>query len=68
MKRTVEKFTNYILVIGFFILGAGIVISILNQVRVGMPVDLAMILVGLALLILGILAAKIFGDVLGWKT
>jgi hypothetical protein len=68
MKRTVEKFTNYMLITGFFVLGVGIVISIMNQVRLGMPVDLAMILVGLTLIVLGILAAKIFGDVLGWKT
>jgi len=68
MKRTVEKFTNYVLITGFFVFGAGIVISIMNQVRAGMPVELAMILSGLTLIILGILAAKIFGDMLGWKT
>lgn len=67
MKGTVERFTNYVLVIGFLVFGAGILLSILNQVRYGMPIDFAMILIGLTLLILGILAAKIFGDVLGWK-
>jgi uncharacterized membrane protein len=68
MKRTAEKFTNYALIIGFLVFGAGTIISIMNQVRTGMPVELAMILTGLTLIILGILAAKIFGDVLGWKT
>lgn len=68
MKRTVEKFTNYVLITGFFVFGAGVVISIINQIRSGMPIELAMILVGLTLIILGILAAKIFGDVIGWKT
>lgn len=68
MKRTVERFTNYALITGFFVFGAGIMISIMDQVRAGMPVEWAMILAGLTLIILGILAAKIFGDVLGWKT
>lgn len=66
-KGSAEKFTNYMLIIGFFVFGAGILISILNHVRLGMPIEFALILVGLTLLILGILAAKIFGDVLGWK-
>ncbi len=64
MKRTVEKFTNYILITGLFVFGTGIVISIVSQVKAGMPIELVMILVGLTLVILGILAAKIFGDVL----
>jgi hypothetical protein len=64
MKRTVEKFTNYVLITGLFVFGTGIVISIVSQVRAGMSIELAMILVGLTLVILGILAAKIFGDVL----
>jgi hypothetical protein len=64
MKRTVEKFTNYVLITGLFVFGTGIVISIVSQVKAGMPIELAMILVGLTLVILGILAAKIFGDVL----
>jgi hypothetical protein len=68
VKGTAERFTNYVLVIGLLVFGAGILLSILNQVRYGMPIEFAMILIGLTLVILGILAAKIFGDVLGWRT
>jgi hypothetical protein len=64
MKKTAEKFTNYALIVGFFVFGTGIMLSILNQIRSGMPIEIAMILAGLALIILGIIAAKIFGDVL----
>jgi len=67
MKRTIENFTNYVLIVGFLVFGAGIVLSIVNQIKSGMPIELVMILVGLVLVILGIVAAKIFGDVLGWK-
>ncbi|MCW4046148.1 MAG: hypothetical protein NWE99_01095, partial [Candidatus Bathyarchaeota archaeon] len=68
MKKTIEKYINYVLIGGFLVFGVGIVTSIINQTKAGMPLDFVLILVGLALLVLGLLAAKIFGDVIRWKT
>jgi uncharacterized membrane protein (DUF485 family) len=67
MSRTVERYFNYILLTGFFLFGAGIVFSIIDQVRYGMPIEFAMILTGLVLIILCFIIAKVFGDVLRWK-
>ena len=61
IKRNLERFIHYLLLAGFLLLGAGVVISIL---RSGMPIELTLILVGIAMIILGILIAKIFGEVL----
>lgn len=55
------KISTYLLVLGFFAVGMGVVISI---VRSALPFEQTIILVGIALIILGMLAAKIFGDVL----
>ena len=67
MNRSVEKYFNYFLLTGFFLLGAGIVVSIINQIRYGMPMELAMIMTGLALIVLCLIIAKVFGDVFRWK-
>jgi len=67
VNRNVEKYFNYFLLIGFFLLGAGIVVSIINQIRYGMPMELAMIMTGLALIVLCFIIAKVFGDVFRWK-
>ncbi len=64
MKKTIEKFTTYLLLAGFIAFGAGIVILIIEQsVRNGMPIELTLILIGLTLVMLGVFAAKIFGDI-----
>lgn len=68
MNRSVEKYFNYFLLTGFFLLGAGIVVSIINQIRYGMPMELAMIMTGLALIVLCFIVAKVFGEMLRWKT
>jgi hypothetical protein len=64
-KKIIERFVNYVLLTGFLLLGTGILISIVMS---GLPVELTLIIVGIVLLILGVLMAKIFGDMLGWKT
>ena len=67
MNRNVERYFNYILLSGFFLLGAGIVVSIINQIQYGMPIELAMILTGLVLIVLCFIIAKVFGEVFRWK-
>ncbi len=61
MKEDIEKIVTYLLVTGFFAIGTGVVISI---IRSGMPLEMTIIVVGIALIALGMLAAKIFGEVL----
>ena len=67
MNRTVERYFNYLLLTGFFLLGAGIVVSVINQIRYGMPIELAMIMTGLVLIVLCFIIAKVFGEVFRWK-
>lgn len=67
MNRTFEKYFNYLLLTGFLLLGAGMVVSIINQIQYGMPVELVMIMTGLVLIVLCFIFAKVFGDVLRWK-
>lgn len=67
MNRAVERYFNYLLLTGFFLLGAGIVVSIINQIRYGMPVELAMIMTGLVMIVLCFIIAKVFGEVFRWK-
>lgn len=63
--KQIEGFIQYLIVAGFLLFGAGIVISIL---RSGMPTEFTMITVGIALIIFGILTAKIFGGFLSRTT
>jgi len=67
VNRNIEKYFNYFLLTGFLLLGAGIIVSIINQIRYGMPMELAMIMTGLALIVLCFIIAKVFGDVFRWK-
>jgi len=67
VNRNVEKYSNYFLLTGFFLLGAGIIFSIINQIRYGMPLETVMIMTGLALIVLCFIIAKVFGDVFRWK-
>jgi cytochrome c oxidase subunit IV len=67
VNRNLEKYFNYSLLTGFLLLGAGIVVSIINQIRYGMPIELAMVMTGLALIVLCFIVAKVFGDVFRWK-
>ena len=60
-----EELIQYLIVAGFLLFGAGIVMSIL---RSGMPPELVMIATGLVLAIFGILSAKVFGGFLSRKT
>ena len=65
MNRTIERYVNYFILTGFFLFGVGIIVSIINQsIRYGMPIELAMIVTGLVLIVLCLIIAKIFGDVL----
>jgi cytochrome c oxidase subunit IV len=61
MNKTIERYVNYLLLTGFFLLGAGLIVSIIEQIRSGMPIELAMILSGLVLIVLCFIIAKIFG-------
>jgi hypothetical protein len=67
MNKTLEKYVNYTLLAGFLLLGGGIVISIIDQIRYGMPIEFVMILTGLALIILCFIIARIFGEMLNGK-
>jgi hypothetical protein len=67
MNRNVERYFNYFLLTGFFLVGAGIVVYIINQIRYGMPTELAMIMTGLTLIVLCFIIAKVFGEVFRWK-
>jgi uncharacterized membrane protein (DUF485 family) len=65
--KVIERYFNYLLLTGFFLLGAGIVVSVMNQIRYGMPIELAMIMTGLVLIVLCFIIAKVFGEVFRWK-
>jgi hypothetical protein len=65
--KAIERYFNYLLLTGFFLLGAGIVVSVINQIRFGMPIELAMIMTGLVLIVLCFIIAKVFGEVFRWK-
>jgi hypothetical protein len=65
--KAIERYFNYLLLTGFFLLGAGIVVSVMNQIRYGMPIELAMIMTGLVLIVLCFIIAKVFGEVFRWK-
>ena len=67
MNRTLERYLNYVLLTGFFLLGAGIVVLIVDQIRYGMPVEFAMIMTGLVLIVLCFIIAKVFGEILRWR-
>lgn len=67
MNRTFERYYNYILLTGFLLFGAGLIVSIIDQIQCGMPIEFAMILTGLVLIVLCFIIAKVFGDVLRWK-
>jgi flagellar biosynthesis protein FliP len=61
VRKNLEKFIQYILLSGFLLIGVGVIISIL---RSGMPVELNMIVVGIALIVMAYVMAKLFGEVL----
>jgi len=67
MNKALERYLNYLVLTGFFLLGAGLIVSIIDQIRYGMPVEFAMILTGLVLIVLCFIIAKVFGEVLRWK-
>jgi VIT1/CCC1 family predicted Fe2+/Mn2+ transporter len=67
MNRTVERYVNYLILTGFFLLGAGMIVSIIDQIRYGMPIEMVMIMTGLVLIVLCFIIAKVFGEVFRWK-
>jgi len=67
MDKALERYLNYLVLTGFFLLGAGLIVSIIDQIRYGMPVEFAMIFTGLVLIVLCFIIAKVFGEVLRWK-
>lgn len=65
MKRSLEKLITSLILMGFLIFGVGVILLVVYQtINHNMPFEAAMVLIGLALLLLGILAAKIFGQYL----
>ena len=65
MKRSLEKLITSLILVGFLIFGVGVILLVAYQtINHGMPFEVAMVLVGLTLLFLGIVAAKIFGQYL----
>jgi hypothetical protein len=61
MNKTIERYVNNLLLAGFFLFGAGLIASIIEQIQCGMPIELTMILTGLVLIVLCLVIAKIFG-------
>ena len=62
MRRSLEKFVTSLILVGFLIFGVGVMLLVVYQsVRSSMPLEATMVLIGLTLLMLGIIAAKIFG-------
>ena len=64
MKKAIEKYAAYLLLGGFIAFGTGMIVLVIEQsLRNGLPMELTLILLGLTLIVLGIFAAKIFGDI-----
>lgn len=64
MRNIFDKITNYLILIGFILFSAGIIFSLLFWLTsYGATFELQLAGLGLLLLILGLLAAKIFAEV-----
>jgi VIT1/CCC1 family predicted Fe2+/Mn2+ transporter len=64
VKRAIEKATTYLMLGGFVAFSIGVILLIVTQAfRNCLPFEFTIILIGLALVMLGIFAAKIFGDI-----
>lgn len=64
MRRFLEKLTTLLILVGFFIFGGGAIFTILTiSKNYGAPLEITIALIGLALIFLGILAAKLFSEV-----
>ncbi len=59
MRIKVDRCIHYAVLSGFLLLVVGIVIAIL---RSGMPIEITLIAIGIFLLIIGFLMAKVFGE------
>lgn len=64
MKNIFEKIINYLILSGFLLFSAGSVFFLLYWFKsYDTPLELQLVISGLLLLILGLLAAKIFAEV-----
>ena len=64
MKKYIEKTANFLILSGFLIFSCGLVFTLIilsSQHRV--PLEIEISLLGLSLILLGVLAAKIFSEV-----
>lgn len=62
LKRSIEKVVTSLILAGFLIFGIGVILLVVyHSTTSSMPFEETMVLIGLALLLLGIIAAKIFG-------
>jgi hypothetical protein len=59
MRLKIDRCIHYAVLSGFLLLVAGIITSI---VRSGMPIEITLIAVGILLLVVGFLMAKVFGE------
>ena len=64
MRTFFEKLVYYFVLIGFLLFGGGAMFAVLNLSLVyGLPIEVTIAIAGLALILLGILAARIFSEV-----
>lgn len=64
MRKLLEKLATFLILAGFFIFGGGAVVAILTvSKKYGTPFEITIALIGLTLILLGVLAAKLFSEV-----
>ena len=64
MRDFFERLVRYFVIMGFFLFGGGALFTVLNlSIGFGSPIEVTITLVGLTLIGLGILAARIFTEV-----
>ena len=62
LKRSVEKIVTSLILVGFLVFAVGVILLVIyHSIRSSVPLEATMVLVGLTLLVLGVIAAKIFG-------
>lgn len=64
MRQSLEKMATYLLIGGFIAFGLGTIALLIQQtIQNQMSIEMTLIMVGVALIILGVIAAKLFGDI-----
>ncbi len=64
IEKNIEQFIRYLLIAGFLLTCAGILITIFQS---GMPLNLSLVMMGIALLLMGFLFAKMFGEIINGR-